>query len=319
VKGNALNADRTVTLKAEDAPSQGAHPHGNGMLAAAAPAASPSGAAIGLLRRLAPGILWGTVSIGLFASLWEAAWALGWANPLLLPPPHIFLQNFVLQGRFFSLTTRTGNAPASTILLSVTSTIGITTIRVLIGLFIGFVISLTVGVMIRYFQIFGNLTLPMITLLAPISPVAWLPVAIFAFGIGNVAAVFLVFIALFFIMTLATISEIDQVNLAYLNVARIMGASRSQILFYVILPAILPGLFLVLRLNLFAAWMIVLIGEAIGVGSGLGQVVMLARNTFNSSLTFFTMTLIGIVGYSLDIVLLQVQRRLLYWIPQDAG
>jgi NitT/TauT family transport system permease protein len=173
--------------------------------------------------------------------------------------------------------------------------------------------------MIRYFQIFGNLTLPMITLLAPISPVAWLPVAIFAFGIGNVAAVFLVFIALFFIMTLATISEIDQVNLAYLNVARIMGASRWQILFYVILPAILPGLFLVLRLNLFAAWMIVLIGEAIGVGSGLGQVVMLARNTFNSSLTFFTMTLIGIVGYSLDIVLLQVQRRLLYWVPQDAG
>jgi NitT/TauT family transport system permease protein len=120
-------------------------------------------------------------------------------------------------------------------------------------------------------------------------------------------------------MTLATISEIDQVNLAYLNVARIMGASRWQILFYVILPAILPGLFLVLRLNLFAAWMIVLIGEAIGVGSGLGQVVMLARNTFNSSLTFFTMTLIGIVGYSLDIVLLQVQRRLLYWVPQDAG
>jgi len=326
VKGDALNADRTVTLKAEEAsnsneraPSRGAHPRGNGMLAAAAPATSLSSAAMGLLRRFGSGIFWGTVSIGLFAGLWEAAWAVGWANPLLLPPPHIFLRNFALQGRFFSLATRMGNAPASAILLSVTSTIGITTIRVLIGLFIGFVISLTVGVMIRYFQIFGNLTLPMITLLAPISPVAWLPVAIFAFGIGNVAAVFLVFIALFFIMTLATISEIDQVNVAYLNVARIMGASRWQILFYVILPAILPGLFLVLRLNLFAAWMIVLIGEAIGVGSGLGQVVMLARNTFNSSLTFFTMTLIGIVGYSLDIVLLQVQRRLLYWVPQDAG
>jgi NitT/TauT family transport system permease protein len=149
--------------------------------------------------------------------------------------------------------------------------------------------------------------------------VAWLPVAVFAFGIGNAAAVFLVFIALFFIMTLATISEVDQVKAAYLNVARIMGASRRQMVFHVILPAILPGLFLVLRLNLFAAWMIVLIGEAIGVGSGLGQVVMLSRSTFNSSLTFFTMTIIGIVGYALDALLLRVQRRLLYWVPQDVG
>ena len=61
------------------------------------------------------------------------------------------------------------------------------------------------------------------------------------------------------------------------------------------------------------------IGEAIGVGSGLGQVVMLSRSTFNSSLTFFTMTIIGIVGYALDALLLRVQRRLLYWVPQDVG
>jgi NitT/TauT family transport system permease protein len=201
--------------------------------------------------------------------------------------------------------------------VAVASTTGITAIRVLAGLLIGFTISVGVGVLIRSVNLFGKLTLPMITLLAPISPVAWLPVAIFAFGIGNAAAVFMVFIALFFIITLATVTEIDQVKPAYLNVARIMGATRRQSLMYVILPAILPGLFLVLRLNLFAAWMTVLIGEAIGVSSGLGQVVMLARNTFNSSLTFFTMTIIGIVGYALDVLLLQIQRRSLYWLPQE--
>ena len=67
-----------------------------------------------------------------------------------------------------------------------------------------------------------------------------------------------------------------------------------------ILPAILPGLFVTLRLNLFAAWMVVLIAEAVGVGSGLGQVVMMARNTFNASLVFFTMTLIGLAGFAFD-------------------
>jgi NitT/TauT family transport system permease protein len=272
-----------------------------------------------VMFRFLPAVFWWILSVGLFAGLWEGAWALGWINPLLLPPPHVFLQNFILQGRFFSQATRMGNVPLSAIAMSVATTTGITAIRVLVGLLIGFVISLAVGVLIRSVRLFGNLTLPMVTLLTPISPVAWLPVAIFAFGIGNAAAVFLVFIALFFIMTLATITEIDQVKPAYLNVARNMGANRRQLLLYVILPAILPGLFLVLRLNLFAAWMTVLIGEAIGVSSGLGQVVMLARNTFNSSLTFFTMTIIGIVGYALDVVLLQIQRRLLYWVPQEIG
>jgi NitT/TauT family transport system permease protein len=270
-----------------------------------------------MISRFLPLVFWWSASVGLFAGIWEGAWALGWVNPLLLPPPHIFLQNFALQGRFFSQATKMGNVPISAIAMAVASTTGITAIRVLVGLLIGFTISVGVGVLIRSVNLFGKLTLPMITLLAPISPVAWLPVAIFAFGIGNAAAVFMVFIALFFIITLATVTEIDQVKPAYLNVARIMGATRRQSLMYVILPAILPGLFLVLRLNLFAAWMTVLIGEAIGVSSGLGQVVMLARNTFNSSLTFFTMTIIGIVGYALDVLLLQIQRRALYWLPQE--
>jgi len=97
------------------------------------------------------------------------------------------------------------------------------------------------------------------------------------------------------------------------------SAGRVEIFLQVILPAILPGLFLILRLNLFAAWMIVLIAELVGVGSGLGQVVMVARNTFNSQLAFFTMTVIGLTGFALDTGLREVQRRLLYWVPQGKG
>jgi ABC-type proline/glycine betaine transport system permease subunit len=88
---------------------------------------------------------------------------------------------------------------------------------------------------------------------------------------------------------------------------------------HIVLPSILPGLLQTLRLNLFAASTVVLLAEAVGVGSGLGQVVMLARNTFNASLVFFAMTLIGLTGYLLDMAFRQPQRWLLWWQPASTG
>ena len=203
---------------------------------------------------------------------------------------------------------------------SVLGVVGWTTMRVTVGLVLGFVLSLFVGVAIRYFDVVGKLTLPLVTILAPISPVAWIPVAVFLFGIGNAPAIFLVFVAIFFVMTLSTLTQIDQVPKEYIQLARTVGASKRQIYRHVILPAILPGLFVTLRMNLFAAWMVVLIAEAVGVGSGLGQVTMMARNTFNASLVFFTMTLIGLTGFLFDKAFGLIQRKVLWWVgPSNVG
>jgi NitT/TauT family transport system permease protein len=98
-----------------------------------------------------------------------------------------------------------------------------------------------------------------------------------------------------------------------------MGATKAQTYWRVIVPAILPGLLVVLRLNLFGAWMVVLVAESTGVGYGLGQVIMLARNTFNPSLVFFTIALIGLLGFFSDWLLRLIQKRVLYWVPQTAG
>ncbi|MCV7344763.1 ABC transporter permease [Mycolicibacterium rhodesiae] len=268
-------------------------------------------------RRLGAAAAWWLASVTLFAGLWELAWLMGWAPELLLPPPHIFLQHFGSQARFFD--TSTIGAEQTAPVVAVATTVLATVLRVLAGLTLGFVASLITGVLISQFLVVRGLVLPTITLLAPISPIAWLPVAIFLFGIGNPPAIFMVFIGVYFVMTLATIGLINEVPATYINVARTMGASRRQILFQVVLPAILPGLLQSLRLNLFAAWMVVLLAEAVGVGSGLGQVVMLARNTFNSSLVFFTMTVIGISGYLLDIAFRQLQNRLLWWQAAGGG
>ena len=265
---------------------------------------------------------WAVVSIGMFCAIWEVLWAIGWADPRLLPPPHVFLGGIAGQAKYFNTISRwqvgagmdAGPPPALAVVYTAGATIG----RVLGGLVIASVLSVTLGVAIRYFLLFERLTLPTITLLAPVSPIAWLPVAIFMFGIGNRPAVFMVVVALLFHMTLSTVAQIDGVNRNFVHVARTMGASKRQIYARVIVPAILPGMLLVLRMNLFAAWMAVLIAETTGVGYGLGQVIMLARNTFNPSLVFFTIALIGVLGFSFDFALRLLQNRLLYWVPKGS-
>lgn len=281
----------------------------------------------GALRRWTaealPRLFWTFVSIGFFASIWEFLWYIGWADARLLPPPHIFLGNLAEQAKFFNTADRwqigvdpnSGPTPAMAVLLTITASI----LRVLAGLFLATVASLALGIAIRYWAPVEKLVLPTVTLLAPVSPIAWLPVAIFLFGIGNKPAVFMVFIALFFTMVLATITQIDAVNRNFINVARIMGATRRQIFLRVILPAILPGLLIVLRLNLFGAWMVVLIAEATGVGYGLGQIIMMARNTFNPGLVFFTIVIIGVIGFAFDFALRSMQSRILYWVPKGQG
>ena len=269
----------------------------------------------GRVSKAAARAAWWIASVALFVSIWEFCWYMRWANPMLLPPPHIFLQDILLVGKLFDKSTRLGNPTAGEIAFTIAKTIGASTLRVICGLAVALVVSLAAGMAIRYSMLFGRLILPVINLLAPVSPIAWLPVAMMIFGLVNAPAIFLVYIALFFIMTLATLSLIDTLQPSYVQVARIMGASRLQIFIQVILPAILPGLFVVLRLNLFAAWMIVLIAESVGVGGGLGLVVIISRNTFDAQLAFFTMFIIGGVGFVLDAALREIQRRALYWQP----
>ncbi len=275
------------------------------------------------LRKFVSSFGWTVASVGLFTLIWEFCWLVGWADPKLLPPPHIFLGQIGEQTKFFNTATRwaVGVNPDSgpTGLESVMVTVAATMARVVAGLVIASVLAITLGVLIRYYVMVERLTLPTITLLSPVSPIAWLPVAIFLFGIGNAPAIFMVVVALFFHMVLATVTHIDNVNRNFIHVARTMGATKRQVYARVVIPAILPGLLMVLRLNLFGAWMVVLVAESTGVGHGLGQVIMLARNTFNPSLVFFVIALIGVLGFLTDWALRMVQHRVLYWLPEKGA
>jgi NitT/TauT family transport system permease protein len=271
-------------------------------------------------RTILSSLGWTAASISLFALIWELCSFFGWADRRLLPPPHVFLGDIPNQLQYFNTATRWAvgvnqeEAPSglSSLITTVLSTMG----RVIAGLVIASVLAVIVGVLARYFRLFDRLTMPTITLLSAVSPIAWLPVAVFLFGIGNGPAIFMVVITLFFHMVLATVTHIDNVPKNLIHVARTMGATKRQVYVRVIIPAILPAILMVLRLNLFAAWMVVLVAETTGVGHGLGQIIMLARNTFNPSLVFFTIALIGVLGFLTDYALRLVQRRVLYWLPE---
>lgn len=262
------------------------------------------------LQTAAINVGWWVLSIGLFVGVWELLAALGKVNTLILPPPHQFLAEIANQEQF--LMPQIGVERTGANFVALTAIVA-TLKRVLAGLFLGFIAALTFGSLAAYFKIFGKLTLPVITLLAPIAPVAWIPLAILAFGIGDRAAIFVVFIGIFFILSLATVNSINKVDQMYINTARVLGASRAQVLRHIIIPAIIPDLFVILRMNLFAAWMAVLAAEMVGVNTGLGAIVMVGRQMFNAKLMFLGMAIIGIVGYLLDAGFAQVQKRVLWW------
>jgi len=275
---------------------------------------------VGTLAVRASQVGWWLVSLGLFCGVWELTWALGVIDPKFLPPPHIFIPDFPQQANQFDFGhlvpgVETESHPFRAVMMTTLATIT----RVVVGLALGFVLGVITGLLARYFDWFGKLTLPTLTLLASISPFAWMPVAVNLFGIGNAPAIFIVFVSVYFLILLATIAEIDGVPQTYLNVGRIMGADRRHMYTHVIIPAILPGLFVILRLNMFAAWMVVLIAESAGSESGLGAVVMLARSTANMNLVFLGIFVIGAVGYLFDIALRLTQRYLLYWMPEVQG
>jgi NitT/TauT family transport system permease protein len=212
-------------------------------------------------------------------------------------PDFFKLEYIPRRGNFFNLPT--------TVFLSMR--------RVFLGLAIAFVVSFVVGLLISYVQIVRRLLLPIIRLLAPISPIAWLPLIQFFIGVGDTAIVFVIFIALFFILTLGTINSIENVESKFINTAKVLGASRWQTMFHVTIPAIVPEQFFSLRMNFYAAWMSLLVAEFIGAQSGLGQMVMAGRVVFNMQLVLLAMVIVGVLGMLSEAILRVIQEKVLWW------
>lgn len=150
--------------------------------------------------------------------------------------------------------------------------------------------------------------LPWINFFRTLSPIAWIPFAIIWFGIGDPPAIFIIFLATFFQLALATAAASAAVPKVYYRVAEDLGLRGDEVLFEVTLPAILPQLLTALRVAAGVAWMVVVAAEMIAVRSGLGFLIIDARNGLRMDLVVVGMITIGAIGVVLDIVFARLAR-----------
>jgi NitT/TauT family transport system permease protein len=142
---------------------------------------------------------------------------------------------------------------------------------------------------------------PVFQILRPISPIAWIPIAILWFGVGNASPIFLIFISSVFPMVVQTTVGVHTIERRYLRAAANFGVSRFTLLRRVIIPAVLPQVIVGMRIGLGVAWLVVVAAEMIALHSGLGYLIIDSRNAGNRyDLVISGMVIIGLIGLSLD-------------------
>lgn len=142
---------------------------------------------------------------------------------------------------------------------------------------------------------------PIFQIMRPISPIAWIPLAILWFGVGNASPIFLIFIAAVFPLIVQTAAGVHTIEPRYLNAAENFGVSRYKLYRQVVIPAVLPDLIVGMRISLGVAWLVVVAAEMIALRSGLGYMIMDSRNAGNRyDLVIAGMIIIGVIGLLLD-------------------
>jgi len=142
---------------------------------------------------------------------------------------------------------------------------------------------------------------PIFQMLRPISPIAWIPIAILWFGVGNASPIFLIFISSVFPMVVQTTSGVHTIERRYLRAAANFGVSRATVFRRVVIPAALPQIIVGMRIGLGVAWLVVVAAEMIALRSGLGFLIIDSRNAGNRyDLVIAAMIIIGLIGLLLD-------------------
>jgi len=148
----------------------------------------------------------------------------------------------------------------------------------------------------------------MIQFLRPISPLAWIPLAILWFGIGDPPAIFLIFLSSFFPLVVSTTIAVNRINPIYFQVAANFNLTRYEVITKVVIPAIVPSVVTALRLTVTIAWLVVVAAEMIAVQSGLGYLILDARNALRMDYVMNGMIVIGLIGLTLDGIMRQMGR-----------
>ncbi len=176
------------------------------------------------------------------------------------------------------------------------------------------VLGLVLGRLPKLFQYVN----PAVQLLRPISPTAWMPFIVLLFGIGDVPAIVIIFIAAFFPVLLSTVAAVGNIDPIYLKISKNYGIAQPALTWKVIFPAAFPQIANGIHLALGTAWIFLVAGEMVGAQSGLGYAIIDARNNIRADVLLATILVIGVIGILLDGLLRLIEKQVLKsWGGED--
>ncbi|MBW1838558.1 MAG: ABC transporter permease [Deltaproteobacteria bacterium] len=187
--------------------------------------------------------------------------------------------------------------------------------RVFWGFSIAILIAVPLGIFMGWSKTLRELLNPLVEIVRPIPPLAWIPIAIFWFGIGIKSAAFIIFLGSFFPILLSTVSGVLSVDTVLIDASLTLGARRSDIYRKILIPGATPSIYTGLRIGMGIAWMTLIAAEFTGVksGYGLGYMIMVARDIQRPDHIVAGMAIIGTIGYLLDVFLKTIERKVLKW------
>ena len=263
---------------------------------------------------------WREIGVGLVApvlalALWQWVAYQGWVNPQVLPAPLDVWRKWVdylLPLVPFEQYTEGGRwswAFSGELPMDIWTSM----FRVVVGFAIGAGLALPLGLAMGASRVVYAWMNPLVQILRPIPPIAYIPLAILWFGLGNPPAVFLIALGAFFPVLMNTIAGVRHVDGIYLRAARNLGADGTTMFLRVILPAAVPYILSGARIGIGTAFIVVIVSEMIAVNNGLGFRILEAREYFWSDKIIAGMITIGLLGLAIDVAMNRLNNHLLRW------
>ena len=185
--------------------------------------------------------------------------------------------------------------------------------RAVAGFIIGVSLGVPLGLLAGYNRITGAVVSPVMAFLRPIPPIAFIPMTVLYFGLGETGKIVLIVFVAFSYAQANAQAGAAQVPLLYLRAAESLGMTRLQIFFRVILPAALPQIFTGLKVALALSWAVVVAAELVGAQTGLGYMIADAALLLRIPVVFIGIGLIGLIGLGLNLALSAAENKLVHW------
>jgi NitT/TauT family transport system permease protein len=267
---------------------------------------------------------WSELALGLIVPVfaiteWQMVVSLGWVNSQILPGPLEVAQKwlaYLLPLQTF-VDYQAANPGASWLAWAVSGELPVDSVnslyRVLVGFVVGAGLALPLGLGMGVSRAMYAWCNPLVQLLRPIPPIAYIPLSILWFGLGNPPAVFLIALGAFFPVLMNTIAGVRQVDSIYIRAARNLGAGQLTLFWRVILPSAVPYILTGVRVGIGTAFIVVIVAEMIAVNNGLGFRILEGREYFWSAKIMAGMITIGLLGLAIDVGMTRLNNYLLRW------